>query len=224
MCQHGFWQWFDGTQTASYFLGQCWPRSPNCRISIPGPQFNKKMPSYQYKKSHRGDKTVVRLYYLHNGISYLGKMVSLYWIRAQAAIIQTQMSKTNWISWFQSQFYKRIVIIIHRENLHFGTAPYHSGFSSISTILLNIVYGNSHCMFLSWAVWIINTRVMGITVYYFMASSYKDLSLLIILFSTQETTYITNLYEWLQNIIFSRHPIWWCSACGLGYIWEALCP
>ena len=41
------------------------------------------MSSYQYRKSHCGDKTVVRSSYLHNGISYTGKMTSLYWIRAQ---------------------------------------------------------------------------------------------------------------------------------------------
>ena len=49
----------------------------------PGPWFNIKMTSYQYRKSHRGDKTILRLSYLHNGISYTGKMTSLYWIRAQ---------------------------------------------------------------------------------------------------------------------------------------------
>ena len=36
------------------------------------------MSSYQYRKSHCGDKTVVRSSYLHNGISYTGKMTSLY--------------------------------------------------------------------------------------------------------------------------------------------------
>ena len=40
------------------------------------------MSSYQYRKSHCGDKTVVRSFYLQNGISYTGKMTSLYWIRA----------------------------------------------------------------------------------------------------------------------------------------------
>ena len=40
------------------------------------------MTSYQYRKSHCGDKTVVRSSYLHNGISYTGKMSSLYWIGA----------------------------------------------------------------------------------------------------------------------------------------------
>ena len=37
------------------------------------------MSSYQYRKSHCGDKTVERSSYLHNGISYTGKMSSLYW-------------------------------------------------------------------------------------------------------------------------------------------------
>ena len=45
--------------------------------------FNIKISSYQYRKSHCGDKTVVRSSYLHTGISYTGKMISLYWIRAQ---------------------------------------------------------------------------------------------------------------------------------------------
>ena len=45
-----------------------------------GPWFNIKMSSYQYRKSHCGDKTVVRSSYLHNGISYAGKMISFYWI------------------------------------------------------------------------------------------------------------------------------------------------
>ena len=49
-------------------------------ISPTGHQFNIKMPSYQYRKSHCGDKKVVRWSYLHNGISYIGKMALLYWI------------------------------------------------------------------------------------------------------------------------------------------------
>ena len=49
----------------------------------PGPWFNIKMTSYQYRKSHCGDKTILRPSYLHNGISYIDKMTSLYWIKAQ---------------------------------------------------------------------------------------------------------------------------------------------
>ena len=48
-----------------------------------GPWFNIKTSSYHYRKSHCGDKTVVRSSYLRNGISYTGKMVSLYWISPQ---------------------------------------------------------------------------------------------------------------------------------------------
>ena len=47
-----------------------------------GAWFNVKMSSCQYRKSDFVDKTVVRLFYFHNGISYAGKMTSLYWIRA----------------------------------------------------------------------------------------------------------------------------------------------
>ena len=43
------------------------------------------MSSYQYRKSHCGDKTILWPSYLHNGISYTGKMTSLYWIRALVA-------------------------------------------------------------------------------------------------------------------------------------------
>ena len=52
----------------------------------PGGWFNIKMTSYQYRKSHCGDTTILRPFYLHNGISYTGKMSSVYWIRALAMI------------------------------------------------------------------------------------------------------------------------------------------
>ena len=42
-----------------------------------------KMSSYQYRKSHCGDKTTLRPSYLHNVFSYIGKMTSLYWNGAQ---------------------------------------------------------------------------------------------------------------------------------------------
>ena len=46
----------------------------------PGSWFNIKMTSYQDRKSHCGDKTILRPSYLHNCISYTGKTTSLYWI------------------------------------------------------------------------------------------------------------------------------------------------
>ena len=48
----------------------------------PGSWFNIKMSSYQHRKSHCGDKTVIISLYLHNRISYSGKATSLYWIRS----------------------------------------------------------------------------------------------------------------------------------------------
>ena len=46
-----------------------------------GPRFNMfniKKSSYQNRKFHCGDKTVIRSSYLHNGISYTGKIYHLY--------------------------------------------------------------------------------------------------------------------------------------------------
>ena len=51
-----------------------------------GGWFNKNMSYYQYRKSHCGDKTILRPSYLHYGISYTGKMTTLYWIRAQVSL------------------------------------------------------------------------------------------------------------------------------------------
>ena len=50
--------------------------------------FNVKMPSYHYRKSHCGDKTILRPSYLYNGISHTGKVASLYWIRFQESRYQ----------------------------------------------------------------------------------------------------------------------------------------
>ena len=50
------------------------------------PRFDINMSSYQYEKSHCGDKTVVRSSYLHNGISYTCKMTSLYRFSPQLPI------------------------------------------------------------------------------------------------------------------------------------------
>ena len=59
----------------------------NILFSAPGPWFNIKLSSYQHRKSHCGDKTILRPSYLHIGISYTGKMSSLYWIGTQRVMI-----------------------------------------------------------------------------------------------------------------------------------------
>ena len=63
----------------------------------PGPRFNIKM-SYQYRKSHCGDKTVVRSSYLYNGFSYTGKMSSLYWIGALP--VSGRLPSCHWLCKF----------------------------------------------------------------------------------------------------------------------------
>ena len=45
-----------------------------------------KMSSYQYRKSHCGDKTILWLSYLDNGISYTDKMTSLYLVQGPISI------------------------------------------------------------------------------------------------------------------------------------------
>ena len=58
--------------------------SPEVQLNKqPGAWFNIKMLSYQYGKSHCGDKTILRPSYLHNRISYTGEKASLYWNRTQ---------------------------------------------------------------------------------------------------------------------------------------------
>ena len=47
------------------------------------------MTSYQYRKSHCGDKTNLWPSYLHSGSSYTGKTTSLYWIRALVSFWRT---------------------------------------------------------------------------------------------------------------------------------------
>ena len=58
-------------------------------------RLNIKMSSYQYRKSHCGDKTISRPSYLHNGISYTDKITSLYWIRTLLPGVHL-LTKTNW--------------------------------------------------------------------------------------------------------------------------------
>ena len=85
-------------------------------IQEPGPWFNIKMTSYQYRKSHCGDKTILRSSYLHNGISYTDKMASLYWIRALSAYktdasgLPTSSPSSNIVCWNASTWYAVCVI------------------------------------------------------------------------------------------------------------------
>ena len=74
----------------------------------PGPRFNIKMSSYQYRKSHCGDKTILRPSYLHNGISYTSKTTFLYWIGVPVRMRGSQLGHTGHKKW---AFYHIIFLI-----------------------------------------------------------------------------------------------------------------
>ena len=82
--------WSDGSSVVSVLWYLCEISSLGNLKEVPaGPWFNIKMSSYQYRKSHCGDKTVVRSSYLHNGISYTGKMIFLYGTSPQKLAIMS---------------------------------------------------------------------------------------------------------------------------------------
>ena len=92
--------------------------------SDPGSRFN--MSSYQYRKSHCGDKTVVRSSYLHSGISYTGKMTSLYWFsplvpfiaRSSPAIVLSMRDIQGLVvhkEWFQLPVCTSSVLLKRRQ-------------------------------------------------------------------------------------------------------------
>ena len=93
-----------------WILTQCW-----YHWMTPGPRFNIKMSSYQYRKSHCGDKMAVRSSYLHNGISYTvrhhlyiesGPRVSKYILKCCLQNVShfVQASKCEARSWFRDHF------------------------------------------------------------------------------------------------------------------------
>ena len=99
-------------------------------LYCPGPWFNIKMSSYQYRKSHYGDKTILRPSYLHNGISYTGKMISLYWIRAliekgplsnpctNGFILENMINILTFLSFLNSEMVQVVEGIPHGRQRH----------------------------------------------------------------------------------------------------------
>ena len=55
----------------------------------PGPWFSKKMLSYQYRKSHCGDKTVIKSSYLHSGNLYLSIAIFSPYILLAGLLLQS---------------------------------------------------------------------------------------------------------------------------------------
>ena len=79
-------------------------------LSPTGPWFNIRTTSYQYRKSHCGDKMVIRSSYLHNGISYTGKMSSLYWI---SPLVSSCTHSHFLITLFLGLFTQLLVVLLH---------------------------------------------------------------------------------------------------------------
>ena len=78
------------------------------------------MTPYQYRKSQCGDKTILRPSYPHNGISYTGKMSSLYWIRAQVslklAVLLHSLICLHW--WMMSEAIKWACWSLHSQDIN----------------------------------------------------------------------------------------------------------
>ena len=78
-----------------------------------GGWFNIKTTSYQYRKSHCGDKTILRPSYLHNGVSYTGKMTSLYWIRALVLCGANASASMVLTVWDKYPFHWVVPVCVH---------------------------------------------------------------------------------------------------------------
>ena len=78
----------------------------------PGCWFNIKMPSYQYRNSHCGYKMILWSPYLHDGISYTGKMIS-YWCRSLMFTSKPVLqSICVWVSRFYSLCIYCLLLIV----------------------------------------------------------------------------------------------------------------
>ena len=73
--------------------------------------FSIKIQFYVYRKSHFRDKTVVRSSYLHNVISYTGKMPSSYWIGTLGSSFLS-MSKQGFSQWEMLQIKTMFLIVL----------------------------------------------------------------------------------------------------------------
>ena len=85
----------------------------------PWPWFNIKISSYQYRKSHCGDKAVVRSSHLHDVNSYTSKTSSLYlnqgpgdaiWLdRTQSSLVQIMAWQSNYGSFLSVEWIENVI-------------------------------------------------------------------------------------------------------------------
>ena len=107
----------------------------------PGAWFNIKTWSYYYRKSHCGDEMVVRPSYVHNQISYTGKMASLYWTTPRVAV-PAHLSLSDMFALFvKYNFYK------HSSTTHFSSLQWHKCVQHMRTLYCRVMIIMSYVLF-----------------------------------------------------------------------------
>ena len=91
-------------------------------------------------KSHCGNKTILRPFYLHKGISYTGKTTSLYWIRLQMAVL-SEKSK-----WHLMPALCRFQAIIHGKFLSSLCLYLNGGLQITSLLSLSVFIRTNVCI------------------------------------------------------------------------------
>ena len=104
--------------------------------------FNMKISSYQYRKSHCGDKTILGPSYLHTGISYTGKTTSLYWIRPLIPFMFLAATKQLY-DWFSPSVCPSVCLSVCPSVTPFSPCSHHRiimKFSGVITMVRSDVH------------------------------------------------------------------------------------
>ena len=166
-----------------------------------GGWFNIKMSSYQYRKYHFGDQTILRPSYLHNGISYTGSMTSLYWIMAQCPC-EYAIICYHWI-WIQN--------LLPGVNFYFSSVQAYHGFTGIQmwwqlfSDFENLLM-NSKCCDSFWAIFCVEFRALLFNLSIICIPHYNNDYLVLLSYGKFECKkhwrYFTRIRDWTPC---------WCS-------------
>ena len=156
-----------------------------------GPRFNIKRISYQYRNSHCGYKKILRPSYLHNGISYTGKMTSLYWIIYENGILEYKLAQ-----------------IIHWERElglpNFSTAVViHTMIWTSRKLVNHIKVG---CKMAHGVPFYIDVKANGFILYYYYFSIFREYMYIFIWFSIESVCWRS--LKFLLNIIIVGWIFW----------------
>ena len=166
-----------------------------------GGWFNVKMTSYQHRKSHCGDKTILRPSNLHNGISYTGKTKSLYWIRPQDTtrlLHSHSIGTASWVwdmasNWLASPFCDWLVgLTIGWDCL------------SRNALWAQVTGGNCYC-FVCWFIFILFLFIFS---FFFPRGQWQSLT---------ERVWDMTLAHWCPSKTISQFP---CTGLSKGMLWK----